>query len=365
MKIKMIKKFLLVIGIVAICFFVFKVVKTNSKKEETVLPPPVVKTLTISTSNKDSEYVYSGVVQPHYKSQLAFQVGGKIIKKNVSVGDKVEQGAVLMEVDSRDIEQAVKNSEAAVSLAEAKYKLAEDNLKRYEPLYQSKFISQAEYDNYVNADETAKDALEQANALHTQSLNQLDYCKLCADKSGVISGIDAEEGQVVTPGQKIITLVQNNQLEVEINVPENRIDQLKSAKEINISFSALSDVKLKGSLGEISPVANDASRTYRVRINLIDPPPNIKIGMSSSVSINENNSSSQIWMPLGAVYQPDSSPAVWVVKDNAVTLKNITVKDFGSDQVTVSDGLSEGDVVVTAGITKLREGQDVRVGSDN
>lgn len=365
MKIKGKEIFLLGLGIVVICMVIFKIVKMNSKQEETVLPPPIVKTLKISASNKASEYIYSGVVKPHYISQFAFQVGGKIVKRNVGVGDKVGQGTVLMELDSRDVEQVVKNYEAAVSLAEAKYKLAEDNLKRYEPLYMSKFISQAEYDNYVNMDETAKDALEQANALYNQGMNQLNYCKLYADKSGVISSIDAEEGQIVTPGQKVITLVQNNKLEVEINVPENRIDQFKNAKEINISFSALPDIKVMGTLEEISPVANDVSRTYRVRISLIDPPPSIQIGMSSSVSISQNNSSNQIWIPLGAVYQPNSTPAVWVVKDNTVSLKNIAVKDLGSDQITVSDGLNEGDVVVTAGVTKLREGQEVRVGGDN
>lgn len=365
MKIKVKKKFFLGLGILIICILVLKMVKTSPKQEETVLPPPMVKTLKISISNKDSEYVYAGTVQPHYKSQLAFQVGGKLVKKNVGVGDYVEQGTVLMELDSRDIEQAVKNYAAAVSLAEAKYKLAEDNLKRYEPLYQSKFISQAEYDNYVNLDETAKDALNQANALYTQSMNQLGYCKLSADKSGVISSVDAEEGQVITPGQKLITLVQNNQLEVEINVPENRIDKLKDVKEINVSFSALPDIKVKGTLGEISPVANDASRTYRVRISIIDPPSSIQMGMSSSVNISQNNSVSQIWIPLEAVYQPNSSPAVWIVKDNEVALKNITVTDFGSDKVTVSEGLKTGDVVVTAGVTKLREGQEVRTGGDN
>ncbi|WP_312890932.1 efflux RND transporter periplasmic adaptor subunit [Clostridium thailandense] len=348
----------------AVSSLISKIEKLNSKQENAVLQPPVVKTLKISASNKDSQYVYAGVVQPRYKSQLAFQVGGKIVKKNVEVGDKVEQGTVLMELDSRDIEQIVKNNEALVSSAESKYKLAEDNLKRYEQLYKNGFISQAEHDNYVNSDSTAKDALEQANAQYTQSMNQLSYCKLQADKSGVVESVDAEESQVVAAGQKLVTLVQNSELEVEINVPENRIDQLKSAKEINVKLWALPDVKEKGTLREVSPVANDASRTYKVRISLIDPTSSIKIGMSSNVSISDNNSYGKMWIPLAAVYQKDSSPSVWIVKEDKVALKNITVEDLSSDQVTVTSGLSEGDVVVTAGVTKLREGQKVRIGSD-
>ncbi len=363
LEVKRVLLFLVVVLVIGIS--ILQIIKMNSKKEEVEVPPPIVKTLKVAALNKDSEYVYSGVVKSRYENQLAFQVGGKVVKKNVQVGDKVNEGTVLMELDSENIEDVVKNAEASVSAAESKYKLAEDNLKRYEQLYQAGATTKAEYDNYVNIDETAKDALDQANALYSQSMNQLGYCKLYADKSGVVSSVDAEEGQVVVAGQKIATLVQNNELEVEINVPENRIDKLKSAKEIDVSLWALPSIKVKGSVREISPVANDASRTYRVRISLINPPSSIKIGMSSNVSISEDNSSSKIWIPIAAVYQQTTAPAVWVVNENKVSLKNITLGDSSSDQIIVSDGLSEGDEVVTAGVTKLREGQEVRVGSDS
>ncbi|ATW27667.1 efflux RND transporter periplasmic adaptor subunit [Candidatus Formimonas warabiya] len=359
-------QFLLVLGLVVVCLSTLVVIRINSKTEKMVLPPPLVKTLHITAADKDSEYSYSGEVRSRYESILAFQVGGKIIKKNVEVGDTVKQGTVLMELDARDIEQAVKNSANLVSSAESKYKLAQDNLKRIEQLYQDQVITQADYDTYENSYETSKAALEQANALYTQSINQLGYCKLHADKSGVIGSIDAEEGQIVAAGQKIVTLVQNKELEVEINVPENRIVKVKKAKEITVGFWALPDVKIKGVLGEVSPLADTSSRTYKVRIGLVDPSPNIQLGMSSTVWINENDHSNErIWIPLGAVYQQGSSPAVWIVKENAVSLKNITIGDFSGDQVAVSTGLKEGDVIVTAGVNRLREGQDVRVGGEN
>ncbi len=359
------KRILLGLGILVTCILVLIIVKINSKQEVTVVQFPLVKTLNISASNKDSKYVYAGQVHSHYESQLAFQVGGKIEKRDVEVGDKVEQGMVLMELDSRDIEQAVNNYAASVSAAQSKYNLAEDSLKRYEQLYKAGAVSQAAYDDSVNTANTAKAALEQANALYAQGLNQLGYCKLRADKSGVISSITAEEGQVVTAGLKMVTLVQDNELEVAIDVPENRIDQLKNAQEIDVGFWALPDVKVKGALRVVSPVANDASRTYTVRISLIDPPSSIQIGMTSNVSVSQNNASGKIWIPIAAVYQQASSPQVWIVKEGKVSLKNITIADFSGNQVAVSVGLGEGDVVVTAGVNSLREGQEVRIGSDN
>lgn len=352
------------LGILAIILIV-AAVKISSKQEKTVMLPPLVKTLTIAASNQDSEYIYAGQVHSRYESQLAFQVGGRIVKRYVEVGDRVDQGAVLLELDSRDLVQVVNNYAAQVSSAESKYYLAEENLKRYEQLYQAEAVSLAAYDDAVNTANVAKATLDQVNAMYAQYSNQLGYCKLRADKSGVIGSIAAEEGQVVTAGQRIATLVQDNELEVEINVPENRVDQLKSTQEINVGFWALPDIKVKGALRSVSPVANDASRTYTVRISLIDPPPNIQIGMTSNVSVSQNNLSGKIWIPVAAVYQKASSPQVWIVNENKVSLKNVTIADFSGDQVAVSTGLSEGNVVVTAGVNSLREGQEVRIGSDN
>jgi len=356
----------IIIGLgILVMVVIVAAVKINSQPETTVLPPPIVKILRLTASNKDSEYVYAGQVHSRYESQLSFQVGGKIVKRNVEVGDQVEQGTVLMELDSRDLEQVVNNYAAQVSSAESKYIFAEDNLKRYEQLYQSGTVPKAAYDDSVNTANVAKAALDQVTALHVQYSNQLSYCKLRADKSGIIGSIAAEEGQVVPAGMKMITLVQNDELEVEINVPENRVDQLNTTREINIGFWALPGVKVKGALRVVSPLANDASRTYTVRLSLLDPPPNVQIGMTSNVTVSQNNSSGTIWIPVAAIYQKAASPQVWIVNENKVSLRDITINDFNGDQVAVSAGLGEGDVVVIAGVNSLREGQEVRGGSDN
>lgn len=363
MFIKRIRSILTVLGILIVCVIVVMNVKNNSKQEETIMPSPLVKTLTIYTSNVAAGYSYPGVVRSQYENQLAFQVGGKIIKRYVDVGDTVKTGTILMQIDSKDLEQTVNNYAAQVSYAESKFNFAEDNLKRFTRLYEQQITSQAEYDNYVNLYNTAQAALDQSKALYEQSVNQLDYCKLTADRSGVIGSIDAEEGQIVSAGQKVGTLMQDNKLEVEINVPENRIDKMKNAKKINISFWALSNVEIKGILSEMSPIADAASRTYKVRVGLVNPPSAVKLGMSSTVNIDPYNSDEKIYIPLESIYQVSSSPAVWIVNDNKVSLKKIKVSEFSGNKVEVIDGLKEGDVIVIAGVHKLSEGQQVRTES--
>jgi len=352
------------IGGVILCLAALVVVRNVVLQEKHVELPPLVRTQIVETASDASAYSYPGEVCSEYESQLAFQVGGKVLKKNVNVGDVVKQGDVLLEINAQDVEQIANINSAAVASARSKFELAKDNYERFSELYQQGAVSQLDYDNSENAYNTAKAALAQANASYAQSSNQLDYCKLRADRPGIVASVGVEEGQVVTAGQKVITVVQDNALQVKINVPENKIDAIKNAAKLNISFWALPDVKADGVISEISPIADAASRTYAVKVTLVNPSPSVKVGMSSTVSFDPDRSGKSILIPLEAVYQTASSPAVWVVKDNRVSLKEITAADFSGNNVQVTAGLAPGDVIVTAGVHKLSEGMQVRTESD-
>ncbi|MGL5514816.1 MAG: efflux RND transporter periplasmic adaptor subunit, partial [Sporomusa sp.] len=106
----------------------------------------LVRTTTITVANTASEYTYSGEVRGRYESQLAFQVGGKIIKRHVDLGSVVQVGGALMEIDPKDINQTVHAKAAQVSSAQSQLKLAENNLNRYRQLYEQNAISQAQLD---------------------------------------------------------------------------------------------------------------------------------------------------------------------------------------------------------------------------
>lgn len=112
-------------------------------------------------------------------------------------------------------------------------------------------------------------------------------------------------------------------------------------------------------------MADKISRTYKVRISLVKPPAEVKLGMTAAVAAIHPDSQQIAVIPLSAVYQTGDTPSVWVVQNDTVSLKPITVSQFGDNQVQVLNGLQNGDVVVTAGVHKLREGQKVRVTGDN
>lgn len=329
-----------------------------------VQKPLLVQTQTVQDGNHSQLERYSGEVKGRYESNLAFQVNGKIINRNVQLGTQVNAGDVLMQIDARDVQQTVNSAAAQVAAAESKQGLAASNLDRYRQLYDEGAVSQMTYDQYVNEYNTAFAAAQQAAAQYSQGTNQMGYTSLVADHSGVVSALSAEVGQVVSAGQTVLTVVQDGEREVEISVPENRVMALRNAGQVAVTFWALPDVTVNGAVREIAAMADPTTRTYKVRIRLIDPPPTIQLGMTASVAVAQPGAGQAIYIPLAALYQTTDTTGVWVVVNGAVTLRQVQVGKFGDNQVQILSGLQPGDVVVTAGVHKLLEGQQVRLSGE-
>lgn len=266
-----------------------------------------------------------------------------------------------MEIDARDIRQTVNISSAQVSSAQAQLTLAQNNLERYRALYEQGAVSRAQLDQYQNSYEVALAAVRQTSAQYAQGANQLSYSTLVADSAGVIAAVNAETGQVVSAGQPVITLVSGGERDIEISVPESRIEEIRSGRQVRVSFWALPGIIAEGKVREISPVADKVSRTYKVRVSLVNPPHGVNLGMTASVSVLGTAGHGTVYIPLTALYQTGDTPNVWVIQEGAAILRPVKVGSFGEGRIQVLEGLQEGDVIVTAGVQKLREGQKVRL----
>ncbi|QDR82948.1 efflux RND transporter periplasmic adaptor subunit [Sporomusa termitida] len=330
--------------------------KTETAREDT----PFVRSQLVRLDASGQAANYAGEVRGRYETQLAFQVSGKIMKRNVELGSVVQSGDVLMEIDAKDIAQTVNISSAQVASAQSQLSLAQANLERYRNLYEQGAASRMQLDQYQNAYEVALAAVRQATAQYNQGANQLGYSTLVADSAGVIAAVDAEAGQVVSAGQSVVTIVKNGEREIEINVPENRIDEMRNSQQVQVGFWALPGVTAEGKVREISPVADKVARTYKVRISLPTPPDGINLGMTANVTVAGPTDLQAVYIPLSAVYQTGDTPQVWIIKDGMVSLRPIKAGAFGDGKLEVLDGLQDGDLIVTAGVQKLRAGQKVR-----
>lgn len=330
----------------------------GNKSEEKILPPPV-KIIQVGETATTQTEIYAGVVRGRYESNLAFQVGGKIISRNVEAGNFVRTGEILMQIDAKDLVQQLNAGKAQVESARTSLNLAKSNFERYSQLFSENAISAAMLDQYRANYEAAVANYNAAVAQANQIANSLSYTQLLANSDGVISAINAEVGQVVAAGQTVLTLVQVGELEVEINVPENKLPEIELGKRAEISFWANSD-KVGGVVREIAPMADSTARTYRVRISIPNPRDAIYLGMTASAEFQSKNLSGYT-LPLSAIYQTGNNPQVWVVTpESKAALKSVTVESFSENEVVVR-GISPQDRVVVAGVHKLREGQDVRI----
>ena len=359
-KIPLTKKQLLLIAAAILCYLIYHMVTTVFFKPPVVKTIPYVRTVTIGVTDQSSQSSYPGEVRGRYESTLAFQTAGKIVSRNVSLGDTVKAGQILLRIDPKDVAQSVLASNAAVSAAEANYKLASDNAERYSLLYASGAVSKAMLDQFNTQLEAAASALQQARAKQQADSNMLSYTELVADHDGVVTALYAEIGQVVAAGTPIATVVQNDEKEIRIYVPESKLQSIHPGDPAKIEFWALNGINVTGKVREISQMSDSITRTYQVSVLLDSVPAEVKLGMTAKVFFN-NGSSELITLPKGAIYQTENVPQVWVVRDRKVQLTTVTLDGYEDNNVRIKSGLQNGDVVVIGGANKLAPNQEVRL----
>ena len=304
----------------------------------------------------------TGVVRARHEINIAFRVSGKIQQRLVEVGQAVGKGELLFELDSEDFAIQQRTAQANLDVAEASLRRATQDEKRASVLKKSNAISDSEYeeslsdrDIEIGQHQSAQKQLELAN-------NQLSYCRVSADESGVITSIDAEAGQVVAAGFRIAAMAQSDEFEAVVDIPENRLPKDQNLKPI-VRFWSLPNVTVLAKLREISPVADPLTRTFRSRFTLIDPPRDIKLGMTATVEWSNAANINEVSIPASAIFQRDGQPAVWLVDTQHGTINATPIKIalVGDREVKVSAGLTNGQTIVSAGVQKLDEGVRVRV----
>jgi multidrug efflux system membrane fusion protein len=205
--------------------------------------------------------------------------------------------------------------------------------------------------------------VEQARSQAALSSNQAAYTSLLADADGVVLSVSAEPGQVLAAGQPVLRLAHAGEKEVVVSVPESQVARFRIGQAVAISLWADASVLFPGRVREIAGGADPVTRTYAVRISALNPPEQAHLGMSTNVLVQSTVDPRLVLLPLTAIAREGGNPAVWVVDPatGTVKLRQVSVGQFREDGVTVTGGLHPGDVIVTAGVHKLRPGEVVRI----
>jgi multidrug efflux system membrane fusion protein len=307
--------------------------------------------------------IYPGEVRARYEPELAFRIGGKISRRMVTVGDRVEAGQPLAELNAEDVGLELDAARARLASARSDQRLARSELERYRTLLDRQVISESQFDSVESRAEASDAQLEQARAQLKVASNQADYAVLEAPDTGVIAQRLAEAGQVVAAGQAVFVLAVDGDREVVIDLPEQDVKRFQVGDEVTIELWARPGEPFTGRIRELAPAADPSSRTFEARVAFDNDTAGAELGQSARVLVDHANGGADVLtVPLAAVTADQGERFVWVVNPGDQTLVKTPVRTgaYREDRVPVLDGLAADDWVVAAGTQVLREGQKVR-----
>jgi RND family efflux transporter MFP subunit len=304
----------------------------------------------------------TGQVQAKDPISLAFRIGGRLRERNVTVGDSVTPGQTVAKIESQDFQNTLRSAEADLASAQAVLSNAKGTEGRQNELLSKGFTTRAQYDQAEQQMKTAQAQVESAQAKLQNAKDNLTYTELKSDVAGSVTAKGAEPGEIVAAGSMILQVAKQGDRYAVFNVPSQLIRQSPKDPEVTVSLSDDPTIVATGHVREVAPQADAATGTYVVKVALDNPTDAMRLG-ATIVGRVKIQSEPVIQLPGTALTQSEGKPAVWVVDPGkkTVSLFPVTIGHYDTSSAVVSQGLKDGDLVVTAGVQALRPGQEVRL----
>ncbi|TDN69831.1 RND family efflux transporter MFP subunit [Paraburkholderia sp. BL10I2N1] len=337
----------------------------HPKEPAAPVPGPVV-AVAVHPDGQPVASALPGEVEARYATPLSFRVAGKIIERRVRLGDTVKSGEVVARLDPADAQKNAASAQAALDAAQHRLVFARQQLDRDRAQLHDNLISQAQFEQTTDAYASAAAQRDQADQQAALARNQLQYTTLVSDHTGVITAEQADTGQNVSAGQSVYNLAWTGDVDVICDVPESALATLAVGQIAKVTLPALSGRSFTARVRELSPAADPQSRTFRARLTLENAGPDVRLGMTASVSLARDNAargaSSSFVVPATALFHEGNAPALWIVRaDDTLELRRIQVTRYNERTIAVSEGLKDGERVVLQGVHTVAAGEKVRV----
>ena len=321
-----------------------------------------VRTITVEKGDVGELVVLTGQVMAENEAALAFRIGGRIIERLANVGDRVEPDQVLAKLDPQNELNALRSAQAALSAAQGQLVEVSNNFERQNSLLERGFTTKVLFDQAQQALRTAQSRVDDAQAQLHIAKDRVSYTQLKANVTGAITARGAESGEVVQPGQMIFQVARQDGRDAVFDVPAQVIRSAPPEPKIVVTLTDAPSVTAMGRVRQVDPQADPVTRTFRVKVSLIDPPSAMLLGATVSGRM-QLESTPGFSIPASALTNINGQPAVWIVDPSnlTVSLHNVEVQRFDPGTVVISQGLEGGEIVVTAGVQALYPGRKIRL----
>lgn len=315
---------------------------------------------------------YPAEAAPRYSNLMSFRVAGKLIERTVRLGDSVHKGQLIARLDPIDAQKQAAAAQAALDAAEHRLIFAKQQLDRDQAQFAQNLIAASQMEQTQDAYAAALAARAQSAAQQVVASNALQYNTLLADHDGVITGENADTGQVVSAGQAVYGLAWTGDTDVVLDAAAADLGRIAVGQSASVSFQALPGRRFEARVREIAPAADAQSRTYRVKLTLLQADATVRFGMTGDAillpvttalpSAGAAAAAAPLFkIPATAIFHHGKDPAVWIIRptDSTLELRPISVSSYTERGSLVSAGLHDGDTVVLAGVHTVYAGERV------
>lgn len=302
-----------------------------------------------------------GEVRPRHDAVLGFRMDGQLVKR-VENGSVVKAGDILASIDKTPSSNNLLTAQADLATAQSGYDLAQTTAERNRDLFAKNIIPRAQMQEADANLQSARARVDAARAALANAQEMLSYTDIKAPRDGIISAVGANAGQVVAAGQMVVTLISDRERDAVFDIPEKLMNARLQSPPVEVRLISDPAITADGTVREVTPSADPVTRTFRVKVALDDKGNRMQFG-AAVVGTITLSPKPLVQLPASALTSNNGNPAV-LVYDPAtgkLAYRAVTIERFDDRDLFVSKGLSDGDIVATAGVSKLRDGVEVRL----
>jgi membrane fusion protein, multidrug efflux system len=307
------------------------------------LPPAVARVQTINSTRQPALEEVVGTVQPKLQAVIEAKISGRITSLPVRLGQSVKQGDLLAQLASQEIQARLDQANAAL-------RQVEQDFKRTDGLRKQQAATQGEWDAAQARYNVAKATVAEAEALS-------EYAKIVAPFDGVVARKLADEGDLAMPGKPLLELEGRSGLRLVVDVPSQLAGQVLPGAKLALRVDTLSDA-ITGTVAEISPGADPASRTVRMKLDLPDTA-GLRSGQFGRLSVPVGEATF-LFVPPSALVRRGQLEILFVVAEGKAQMRLVRVGKETAQGIEILAGLAAGESVVVEGTGNLRDGQPLQ-----
>jgi len=278
--------------------------------------------------------------------QVVARTQGLVKRLVAEEGDEVREGAILLQLEKRQLRLQVDQAQVSLEGAQATH-------KRTQALHERQLVSQEEFENATQQMQNAQVNLKEANL-------QLEYADVRASIDGVVMVRNVEQGDLVRTNDVVFSVADLNPLQARIRVPEKRMAQIQQGQQARVVVDPVPDRVFSALVRRISPGVDPASGTVKVTLD-VPPDDQLRPGMFATIRIVTDRRPDALVIPKKALVLETDEDDLFVVREGKAQRVRVELGYVDGERVEVRGGLRLGDQVVTVGHEGLKEGADVRV----